>query len=70
MPTILSPTYCSNPAALNIENLGDADYLIPGGVCDGQAAGIWKEVKARVARANPILRQKHSCGVLSIFPTQ
>jgi hypothetical protein len=44
-----------NPAALNIENLGDADYLIPGGVCDSQAAGIWKEIKARAARSKPIL---------------
>ena len=34
------------PAALNIENLGDAEFLIPGTVFDSQATGVWKEIKA------------------------
>ena len=54
------------PAALNIENLGDAEFLIPGTVFDSQATGVWKEIKAIIFTPKDLFSSVAKCVVTPI----
>ena len=53
-------------AALNIENLGEAEFLIPGTVCDSQATGLWKEIKAIIFTKKDPASSVTTCVVIPI----